>query len=236
MRRLRLAGSQLTPPVRVRCNLARSGLAYMFVAALLEQVEHRVCCCQWGADRPHLSGVAWRRTKCGLLATSCAVPSLAHARAHSAVGGIGLNKEGFVTAALKDVFHRARPSTLHHNFSFPSGHATAAYFVNALLVFALIPCVAACMRRPERGVRDDDEAGRASLLRALDWTQAPGNALRIVLACGATTQLGRVLADAHYASDTLAGACLGGAGAGAAIVMLQVSQRVVARIDKDRYE
>ena len=40
---------------------------------------------------------------------------------------------------LKHVFHRARPSDLHHTFSFPSGHTTAASFVVGTLVFVLAP-------------------------------------------------------------------------------------------------
>jgi membrane-associated phospholipid phosphatase len=150
----------------------------------------------------------------------------------AAVGGIGLNKEGIVTHALKQFFHRARPSDLiHHSYSFPSGHATSAYFVYAFLLFAIVPAVAACLQ-PSGGEGVEQtgsrQSGQTSLHRLLEWCKVPRNAVLLVVTCASVTQAGRVLADVHYVSDTLAGACLGSVGAGVSIGMLQVGHRMAA--------
>lgn len=90
--------------------------------------------------------------------------------------------------ALKNAFARARPSAIHSTFSFPSGHTTSAFFVLGVLLAVLLPVAAG-------------PGGRLS----------PGALVALWGGAGATVAAGRVLIDAHWLSDTMAGACLGSA-------------------------
>lgn len=90
---------------------------------------------------------------------------------------------------LKNAFARVRPSTIHSTFSFPSGHTTSAFFVIGVLLAVLLPAAVGPRGRVPRGM------GLVALWGGL----------------GATVAAGRVLVDAHWLSDTLAGACLGSA-------------------------
>ncbi len=92
---------------------------------------------------------------------------------------------------LKNAFARVRPSgtAIHSTFSFPSGHTTSAFFVIGVLLAVLLPAAMGPQARVPRG------AGLLVLWGGL----------------GATVAAGRVLVDAHWLSDTLAGACLGSA-------------------------
>lgn len=97
---------------------------------------------------------------------------------------IGLN--GLVVRLLKNLLDRARPEVLHEMLtsgaSFPSGHTSGAVVVYGLLWLVL---------------RDRLSPGAS---RVLAWV------------CGAlvvTIALSRILLQAHFASDVLAGALLG---------------------------
>lgn len=97
---------------------------------------------------------------------------------------IGLN--GWVVRLLKNVLDRARPEVLHEMLtsgaSFPSGHTSGAVVVYGLLWLVL--------------------RGRLS----------PGASRVLAWLCGAlvaTIALSRILLQAHFASDVLAGALLG---------------------------
>lgn len=98
------------------------------------------------------------------------------------------NGDPALVDALKNAFARVRPSAIHSTFSFPSGHTTSAFFVLGVLLAVLLPAAA---------------GPRARL--------APGTLLALWAGAGGTVALGRVLIDAHWLSDTLAGACLGSA-------------------------
>jgi membrane-associated phospholipid phosphatase len=93
--------------------------------------------------------------------------------------------------ALKTAFARVRPSVeIHQTFSFPSGHTTAAAFMAGAALFVLLPLAARLA------------AGRR--LRLPDAAALP-----LWAGCVAATAAGRVAADCHWVSDTLAGAALG---------------------------
>eukprot|EP00877_Chromochloris_zofingiensis_P008551 jgi/Chrzof1/394/Cz01g14080.t1 len=103
-----------------------------------------------------------------------------------------------VVDMLKKTFARVRPSELHHDtFSFPSGHTTAAVFMTGVLLIVLLPRAAQASNTSSTTVTN-----RKLLLPA-------SGVLRVWGAAWATTACGRVLADAHWLSDTLAGGCLG---------------------------
>lgn len=95
-----------------------------------------------------------------------------------------------VVFGLKELFHRDRPDPVHHReFSFPSGHTANAAFLSACLFTILLPP----LRRPK-----------------LDESNAtPPIFIAIATICTASVAAGRVLTEAHFLSDTLAGACLG---------------------------
>ena len=135
---------------------------------------------------------------------------------------------------LKELFHRSRPSTLHHTFSFPSGHTTAATFLMGSLLFVLLPATLAdkpgvtsspspasiesaneSQASPQAPGDAPDATSSASAVATLtsdnqiqpSWI---GNAaLALWILSILTTACGRILADAHWLSDTMAGAALG---------------------------
>ena len=90
-----------------------------------------------------------------------------------------------------------------------SGHTTAASCVCGTLLFVLLPLALEALEQRQQpaqhGSRSGGKAAAAPLVRALQrrW-QLWGGAI-------ALTACGRVLADKHWVSDTMAGACLGAA-------------------------
>ncbi|KAK9826427.1 hypothetical protein WJX81_004447 [Elliptochloris bilobata] len=104
-----------------------------------------------------------------------------------ALGGDAVTCHGDVLGVeqLKQLFHRARPSDLHHTYAFPSGHTTAATFIVGALLFVALPLCAPALTDSNPSV---------------DPTANPGRQAATV---------GRVLGGVHWVSDTLAGACLG---------------------------
>lgn len=114
----------------------------------------------------------------------------------------------WVVAQLKHAFHRARPSDLHHSFSFPSGHTTAAVFITGAFLAVLLPLAVqlAQQRLPPQHQRHPLLAPLMRGVQSPSWNAA---ALCVWGVAGATTAAGRVLADAHWLSDVLAGGCLG---------------------------
>jgi membrane-associated phospholipid phosphatase len=70
--------------------------------------------------------------------------------------GAGYMKGGepLLLDAVKEFFHRARPSEGHSSYAFPSGHSTAATFIIAALAFVICPLVLSS------AAKDDDAAAR----------------------------------------------------------------------------
>lgn len=88
---------------------------------------------------------------------------------------------------LKQAFKRDRPDPVHHvEYSFPSGHTTNAAFLSAALFTVVLPPF---MRR--------------------DTDTVPPTFIALTALCTAGVAAGRVLTQAHFFSDTLAGAFLG---------------------------
>eukprot|EP00803_Ostreobium_quekettii_P010957 evm.model.scf_201EXC.10 EVM.evm.TU.scf_201EXC.10 scf_201EXC:115700-117830(+) len=114
-------------------------------------------------------------------------------------GGLGLAGDPWLVRALKHAFHRARPSDIHRTFAFPSGHTTAAVLVVGMALFVLLPTVL-----PAEGGDESEEDGWEQV-----WRQVQSASPWLWAASGAVTALGRIGADAHWLSDTMAGACLG---------------------------
>ncbi|KAJ8612541.1 hypothetical protein CTAYLR_003712 [Chrysophaeum taylorii] len=118
-------------------------------------------------------------------ATACAETRKNDRRRALAVAGswLALNP---VVLAFKSAFHRERPDPLHHRdkFSFPSGHTTNAAFFSASLFAILLPSLA-------------------------NRNTPPITPLFLCALCTSAVAVGRVLTDAHFVSDTLAGASLG---------------------------
>lgn len=118
---------------------------------------------------------------------------------------------------LKNAFGRVRPSTLHHTFSFPSGHTSAAVFIAGGLVAVLLPLTAQLLNEKQQAAPDSNQGSRQSSSStavssgdssASSWGSSDIAALVFWGAAWVTTAAGRVLADAHWVSDTLAGGLL----------------------------
>ncbi|KAG8469493.1 hypothetical protein KFE25_005948 [Diacronema lutheri] len=114
-----------------------------------------------------------------------------------------------VELGIKPAVHRLRPDVLHHHsFSFPSGHTTSATYVSGALLFVLLPRLV-----------DALAAARPNSPRLV---LPPRPALvGLWLATSLGTALGRVLADAHWFTDTVAGALLGAVLLGASLPLLE---------------
>ena len=93
----------------------------------------------------------------------------------------------FVTFLLKWLFHRARPSNPSipppHDFSFPSGHSSAAFIFYGLLIYLL--CQAAIPKNLKYPV------------------------ITIFVLLSLLIGLSRVYLRVHFVSDVLAGFCIG---------------------------
>lgn len=127
---------------------------------------------------------------------------------------------------------------MHHTFSFPSGHTSAAVFIVGALVTVLLPFTvqllmqqqvnssvstaeqAATMQGQDAQVSSNSSSGSGSSSGSEEgsvvsagssegfWRMYDVAAMSVWAAAWATTATGRVLADAHWVSDTLAGGCL----------------------------
>lgn len=88
----------------------------------------------------------------------------------------------------------------------PAWHVRAGVFIIGVLLFVLLPL---CLRPQLREAQSSkaSSASKRSLQQVAEIT-ARGR-YPIWLAAGLTTGAGRVIADAHWVSDTLAGAALG---------------------------
>jgi membrane-associated phospholipid phosphatase len=93
----------------------------------------------------------------------------------------------FVTFLLKWLFHRARPSNPSvpppHDFSFPSGHSSAAFIFYGLLIYLL--CQAAIPKKLKYPV------------------------VTILVLLSLLIGLSRVYLRVHFACEVLAGFCIG---------------------------
>lgn len=141
-----------------------------------------------------------------------------------AVGGIGFGLDAQATALLKNFFQRARPSDLHHSFSFPSGHSTSVYFIVGFLFFIIMPAVYETLTEDVQ--QGSPEATKASsvatgnrALQALEAVVRPQNAAALTIMFGAITQSGRLLADVHWTSDVMAGMMWGATGVAIACIL-----------------
>lgn len=122
-------------------------------------------------------------------------------------GGFLLSGDVLLVDFIKHIFQRARPSTLHKTFSFPSGHTTAGVFIVGVLLFVLLPLILRPQIRAARSANDKSVTSRDTLYKFAELTAKGRYPLWLV--AGATTAAGRVIADVHWVTDTLAGASLG---------------------------
>lgn len=109
------------------------------------------------------------------------------------VAPLGVGFFAFVqglSSVVKDLTQRVRPDPFHHStFSFPSAHTATATFLAGAMFAVLLPALL-----------DEEEEDF--------WTWTPST-ITSVAAISAAVAAGRVLTEAHWLSDTLAGAALG---------------------------
>lgn len=92
-----------------------------------------------------------------------------------------------------------------------SGHTTAGTFIVGTLLFVLLPAAlhAAEQQRQQRDAKEPPGPAASAAQRCSAWLMA--HRWPLWGAAAATTAAGRVLSDAHWCSDVLAGALLGAA-------------------------
>ena len=88
----------------------------------------------------------------------------------------------------------------------PPSHHAAGVFIIGVLLFVLLPL---CLRPQMRSVNDSNKPGLVRTSLVLLANVISRSRYPIWVAAGITTGTGRVLADAHWVTDTLAGALLG---------------------------
>ncbi|KAL6765087.1 hypothetical protein V8C86DRAFT_2461040 [Haematococcus lacustris] len=135
-----------------------------------------------------------------------------------------LQYDPFMVDLIKQVFQRTRPSPIHDSFSFPSGHTSSATFLAGALLFVLLPVVqrtwqptaTAAVQVAAQLEAGAQPASRGSMkvlpdtvqrLRKLAVQMQGSWGLWAAASC--TTAAGRVMADAHWFSDTLGASFLG---------------------------
>eukprot|EP00238_Polyblepharides_amylifera_P006242 CAMPEP_0196576830 /NCGR_PEP_ID=MMETSP1081-20130531/5999_1 /TAXON_ID=36882 /ORGANISM="Pyramimonas amylifera, Strain CCMP720" /LENGTH=373 /DNA_ID=CAMNT_0041895541 /DNA_START=113 /DNA_END=1234 /DNA_ORIENTATION=- len=127
----------------------------------------------------------------------------------------------------KETFHRARPSLTHSTFSFPSGHTTTAAFMTGLMLWVFLPLVLPSTKSKSGSSNMGSDSGRD---QGSDfWTRDGYSAAQVCVwgLFAAGTGAGRVLADVHWMSDTMAGASFGFATACLTVILLQWIESIV---------
>ena len=122
----------------------------------------------------------------------------------------GLEGIKLLQRMLKEFFHRSRPCELFTDFSYPSAHTARFAFCVSLIFCVLLPKLTE--RSTERGASRNMWASAA----VMSW-----------ILMGST----RVLADAHWPSDTVGGACLG---VGAAAFIEAAWSQIAPSLDAKR--
>ncbi|KAJ1456899.1 phosphatidic acid phosphatase type 2/haloperoxidase [Pelagophyceae sp. CCMP2097] len=148
-----------------------------------------------------------------LTATACAATCRVDARRAAAVAGTWFLVLNPVILALKGAFHRTRPDQAnHHDWSFPSGHTGNAAFLSVAFFGILLPrLLEGDAARPD----DEDQL----FLPTSKSRNGPAQAAALAAVVTVSVASGRVLTESHWASDTIAGACLGVAAASLAAAL-----------------
>ncbi|GMH33355.1 hypothetical protein BSKO_01189 [Bryopsis sp. KO-2023] len=122
-----------------------------------------------------------------------------------AMGGPILHGDTALVNALKVAFQRARPGGIHRTFAFPSGHTTAAMLLTGTILFVFLPVLFDALPQMQGKVVETEkkEVGPSKM-------DVVGKYAPVIWGLAYfTTAAGRVGADAHWLSDTLAGFFLG---------------------------
>lgn len=130
--------------------------------------------------------------------------------------GAVVHGDPLLVDALKNLFARARPSTLHQTFSFPSGHTSGAVFTVGALLTVLLPLTlqlwGESAQSPNCSADGDSSSGSSSepvgTSAALGMLALDVIILGVWAAAWGTTATGRILSESHWLSDTMAGGML----------------------------
>ncbi|BDA46749.1 hypothetical protein COCOBI_09-2020 [Coccomyxa sp. Obi] len=123
------------------------------------------------------------------------------------VSGVGSGRSDvLIVDILKHYFQRVRPSDIHQSYAFPSGHTTFSVFVLGALLYVIVPL---CVAGPEGDTEGGDLTAKESRILDVLVSAVQASALPLWILGGAITASGRILADVHWVSDTMGGACLG---------------------------
>jgi len=155
----------------------------------------------------YVSATLWSRNiKAGLRSLGVGMPLYLFG------GGGIVHGDPWLVNTIKDIAQRARPSSvLHFTYSFPSGHTTASTFMAGYLAFALLPPLIDSLRADKAKARDEAAGKSGAVSTELDTKKRTLSNKLMIMWAGAVlmTASGRMLADVHWFSDTLGGACLG---------------------------
>lgn len=127
-------------------------------------------------------------------------------------GAVG-HGDPLLVDTLKQSFARIRPSELHHTFSFPSGHTSAAVFTVGALLTVLLPLTlqlwsAQAAQPVIHSSSISTSTSTSSSQAAASVVTADASILAVWSAAWGATALGRILSESHWLSDTVAGGLL----------------------------
>lgn len=133
------------------------------------------------------------------------------------LGVVSYTHDGLIVHALKESFHRMRPTPGFASFAFPSGHVTTAVFLTGALLFVWLPVT-------YKALSSDTNPLLKGFIEETNITT--NQKLWIWLTAFLCTAVGRVGADVHWTSDTIAGCLLG-------ISLTSLFESTVEWIDKE---
>ena len=147
-------------------------------------------------------------------------------------GGTILHGDPWLVSIIKGIFHRTRPSELSSTYAFPSGHTTSAAFLMGALMCVILPAVLdTFVQVPDKSNTPSTRSKKVNsplengVSLAVEKVQE--NRILIWILCVAVTASGRVVADVHWTSDVMAGACLGTGLVALTVLACEISDALV---------
>jgi membrane-associated phospholipid phosphatase len=160
-------------------------------------------------------------------------------------GGTILHGDPYLVQVIKEVFQRSRPIENYSTYAFPSGHTTSASFVLGTLLYIIVPALLEAYNVPQQRTgsignnttkNSSTRSAKISIINDKVENNVATTALNAVqknriffwILCTAITASGRVVADVHWSTDVMAGACLGTGLVALTVLLCGISDVIVS--------